>query len=144
MLKRMVVFWVLFAGVSPVFAETLPSEADIRKLADKIMESAGKGDILGAFNVMKPYVVISDSELQSAALNSKSQRDQFEARFGKSIGYEFIAQKKEGASLIRLTYIEKTEKNAMPWFFYFYKTPSGWSLNSFVWNDKVPLLFQND
>jgi hypothetical protein len=75
------------------------------------------------------------------ALNSQSQRDQFGARYGAAAGNEFIAQKKVGDSLLRLVYIEKTERHALPWTFIFYRGPKGWVLNSFNWNDRLPDLF---
>jgi hypothetical protein len=124
------------------FADTLKSESELRLFADRVMGTLEKGGTMAAFAAMKPYTIIPGSEFDSIALASKSQREQFGARFGKTVGFEFIGQKKLGESLIRLTYIEKTEKHAFPWRFYFYKTPSGWALNSFLWNDQMPQLFQ--
>jgi hypothetical protein len=43
--------------------------------------------------------------------------------------------------VLRLLYMEKTEKHALPWAFIFYKTPKGWMLSSFGWNDKMPQFF---
>lgn len=138
---------IFFAAViasflsSSVFADTLKADTDLKPLAEIVMTKVAKGNLSAAFDAMKPYVVISEAEFQSAALNSKAQRDQFGIRYGKTVGYEFIGQKKIGESLIRLTYMEKTEKHALPWMFYFYRTPSGWMLNSFSWNDQIPQLF---
>ena len=114
----------------------------MRQLADKVMALAGKGDLPAAFQLMKPYVAIPESEFEGMSLQSKSQRDQFGFRYGKSVGHEFIGEKKVGQSLLRLTYIEKTDKHAMPWMFMFYRTPEGWTLNGFVWHDKVQQLFE--
>jgi len=119
-------------------AATIPTEAEIRTFADGVMAQVAKGDLSGAFAAMKPYTIIPSAEFDAAALGSKSQRDQFGARYGKSIGYEFIALKRSGQSLIKLTYIEKTERHALPWMFYFYRSPKGWVLNSFQWNDRMP------
>jgi len=123
------------------FAGTLKTEEDAKRNAQEIMAQVTKGDIPAAFNVMKPYVVIPEAELQGMALQSKAQRDQYLGRYGKSIGYEFIAEKKAGNSLLRLIYAEKTEKHALPWTFVYYKTPAGWVLNTFMWNDQISLLF---
>ena len=124
------------------WADTLKSEPEAKQLAEKVMAQAAKGNISGAFNVMKPYVAIPDSEFEGLSLQSKAQRDQFGSRFGKSIGYEFVSEKKVGQSVLRFVYIEKTEKHALPWMFVFYKTPGGWTLNSFVWNDKIQNVFE--
>jgi len=123
------------------FADTLKSEEDLRPLAESVMSKVAANDLNAAFMAMQPYVVITDSELQSAALSAKAQREQYGVRYGKTIGTEFINQTKVGASLVRILYIEKTEKHALPWTFYFYKTPKGWVLNSFTWSDQVHFLF---
>ncbi|HQP91682.1 MAG TPA: hypothetical protein PLU24_03310, partial [Candidatus Omnitrophota bacterium] len=52
-----------------------------------------------------------------------------------SIGYELIDVKKAGTCFLKLRYIEKAERNAYFWTFYFYRTKnSGWVLNAFYWN----------
>ena len=132
---------VLFLCTS-ASADTLKTETDLRPFSDRVMAALVKGGIASAFAEMKPYAVVSGPESDAVALTSQAQWDQFGARYGKTVGYEFIGQKKRGDSLIRLTYVQKTEKHALPWTFYFYKTPAGWVLNLFQWNDQTQLLFQ--
>ena len=141
MLKKLLPCFLLLLTPLPSFADTLKSEQEAKRLAERVMASAAKGDIAGAFAAVKPYVVIPDAELQSMVLQSKAQRDQFGTRYGKSIGYEFISERKAGESILRLVYVEKTDKHALPWMFLFYKTPSGWVLNSFAWNDQIYSVF---
>lgn len=131
---------LLFMSVGAM-AETLKSETEAKQLAEKVMVQVAKSDLTNAFALMKPYVVIPDSEFQGLALQTQAQRDQFGVRYGKSVGYEFIGEKKAGESILRLIYIEKTAKHALPWMFLFYKTPSGWVLNSFAWNDQINNVF---
>ena len=133
----------LFASLQ-ANAHTLKSEADVRLHTDKIMARVAKGDLSGAFDVMKPYVVITEAELQGAALQSKAQREQYSNRYGKPIGYELFKEKRVGESLIRFIYGEKTEKHVLPWMLVYYKTSSGWVLNSFMWNDQIGFLFTLD
>ena len=140
MLRVMLIATLLSFSSAPS-ADTLKSESDLRPLADRIMAVVVKDGISAAFETMKAYTVVPESEFQSMALASKSQRDQFGGRYGKTIGFEFIGLKKVGESLVRLTYIEKTEKHALPWTFYFYKTATGWVLNSFQWHDRLPQVF---
>ena len=125
-------------------ADTLKNEAELRALTDRVMGALTSSGVSAAFERMKPYALVTGSEFESLSLASKSQRDQFGARYGKTIGFEFIAQKKVGDSLVRIIYIERTEKHALPWIFYFYKTPSGWALNSFSWNDRMPQIFDQN
>jgi hypothetical protein len=141
MFKVAVAFLLTIFGVGSAWAGALKAESDIRSFSDNVMSSVIKGGVPAAFATMKQYMITPEAEFQSAALSSQSQREQFGARYGKTVGYEFIGQKKLGESLVMLTYIEKTEKHALPWRFYFYKTPTGWILNSFNWNDQMPQLF---
>lgn len=138
------VIFSIFVLSNPVSADTFKSDKEFRTFADSVMEQAASGDIVGALNTMGPYTVIPEAEFQGAVLQSKAQRDQYAMRYGKSVGYEFISEDKAGKSLVRLIYIEKTEKHALPWAFYFYKSPQGWLLNSFQWNDQLPLVFTVD
>jgi hypothetical protein len=90
---------------------------------------------------MKPYIVVPPAEFDAMTLTSKAQRDQAGARYGAPVGYEFVRKSTVGESLLKLTYIEKTDRHALPWMFFFYRTPKGWVLNSFFWNDRMPDLF---
>ena len=132
---------VLAAASATVCAATLNSENELKAFAESVMAKVGANDLDGAFKAIHPFVVISESEFQSAVLSSKSQREQYGARYGKAVGYECFDQKKVGESLVRILYIEKTERHALPWGFYFYKAPKGWVLNSFTWNDQLPAIF---
>ena len=122
-------------------ADTLKSEAELRTFANSVMAEVGSGDLDAAFALMKRYSVIPPTEFDVVTLNTKAQRDQLGGRFGAAVGYEFISESKVGQSLVRLTYIEKTERHALPWMFFFYRSPEGWVLNSFIWHDQFPNLF---
>lgn len=140
-MRTLLLLGIALLGASDALAATLKNELDIRAFADRVMVRVGAGDLAGAFAEMKPCVIVPAAEFDAVALNSKSMRDQFGVRYGATIGYEFIAQDKLGDSLLRLTYIEKTQVHALPWTFIFYRGPDGWILNTFNWNDKIQDLF---
>ncbi len=143
--KRLFAALGLFlAFAASAAAETVPDESAARKLGDQIMTSVAAGDLDAAFSTMKPYVPISGTEIDSVAMQSKAAREQYGQRYGKSSSFEFIDSKKIGESLLRLRYIEKTDKHALPWVFYFYRTEAGWVLNSFDWNDMYKKLFEDN
>jgi hypothetical protein len=142
LLKSLLSIILLFIIASGAKADVFVSENDLRPFTDKIMEMILKGELKKAFNTIKPYIVTSEAELQAAAQNSETQRVQLAEKYGAPIGYEFIGQKKVGESLIRIIYIEKLEKQALIWAFYFYKSKNGWVINSFVWDDQMSLIYQ--
>jgi hypothetical protein len=141
-LMRTFAAWAMLAcGTAAAAVETLKSEAELRPFAERMMTTVVKAGMPAAYAAMKPYLLIPESEFESVLRSSKSQRDHYGIRYGKSLGFEFIGLRKAGESLVRVVYVEKMEKHALPWTFYFYKTPSGWVLNAFHWNDQVPALF---
>ena len=140
MTLRGLLFALLLSATS-ARADTLKTEVDVRKFADSVMAKVGEGDIGAAFAIMKPYTIVPATEFDAMTLNSKSARDQFGSRYGRSIGFEYVCERKVGESLLRLTYMEKTEKHVLPWYFYFYKGSNGWVLNSFLWNNRMSDLF---
>jgi hypothetical protein len=140
---RVIYFGMMLILLSSIAcADVVNNEKDARKLCDSIMSSVSKGDLKGAFNKMKPHVPITETEVDSAYLQSKTQRDQFKERYGPTTSHEYIDSKSIGASLLRLRYIEKTKKHAFPWSFYFYKQTDKWTINVFYWNDRIQELFQ--
>ncbi|WP_050468584.1 hypothetical protein [Herbaspirillum chlorophenolicum] len=133
----------LGAAALTAHADTLKSENEIRPLTDKIMAQAGAGRTDNAYGAMSPYALIDIRALEVARTNARSSRMAIEAQVGNSIGYEFIRSEKVGDSLLKLTYIEKTEKQAIPWQFIFYKTPAGWGISAFSNGDNVDALFDH-
>jgi len=131
----------LVHAASAARAETLRVESDLKPFADKVMSTTVNSGLKAGFAVMRPYLVIPEAELQNVLVRSIAQREETAARYGKTIGFEYVGRKKLGDSLVRLTYIEKTERQALPWMFHFYQTRNGWVLSSFLWNDRASELF---
>ena len=132
---------LLIAAAGSARADALESDAQLLKFTEGLMAKVAAGDLDGAFQAMKPHLVIPPAEYDALVMNTKAQRGLAGTRYGRVVGSECLSQKKLGESLLRVTCIEKTEKHALPWLFFFYKSPRGWVLNSFVWNDNLPSLF---
>jgi hypothetical protein len=135
------VFLSLCAAASHATADTLKTDTDLKPFGDRVMSAVAGAGLPAAVSVMRPYVVISETELQNALLKMQAQREQLGPRYGKTTGFEYIGTKRLGQSLVRLTYIEKTERQALPWMFHFYRTANGWVLTSFIANDLSSELF---
>lgn len=122
-------------------ADTLKTEAEVRALADKVMAEAGAGRTDDAYGLLSPYSLVDIRALENARTQARSSRMAIEALVGNSVGYEFIRSEKVGQSLLKLTYIEKTERQAIPWMFIFYKAPTGWAVSTFSNGANVDALF---
>jgi hypothetical protein len=105
------------------------------------MEYVVKGDLKAAFDKMKRYATISETEIESVYLQSKAHRDLFKEKFGVTVSYEFMGAKKVANSVLRLRYIEKGYKHPSVWILYFYRNEEGWALVTFDWSDKIRELF---
>jgi hypothetical protein len=122
-------------------ADTLKDEDEVMQFADLVVETAVDDGVATAIGKMKPFVQLNAEDLNALAVESKDQRDDLEATLGKSIGYEFVGIERVGTCLMKLQYIEKTERHALPWDFYFYRTEQGWTLNDFYWHGDLRRLF---
>jgi len=142
MVRYLIVIFFLAFISTQALADTLKSEQDAKKLSEEIITLFSKEDLGDVINLMEPYTAIQGEELKGSLLQSKALRDQHINRYGKSIGYEFIGERKAGDSLLKLVYIEKTEKHVFPWTFFFYRASTGWTLNSFSWDDQVDNAFR--
>lgn len=121
----------------PAMADAFKSETELKPFLDDFMKKISAEDTSGAFKLARPYLAITESEFQLAELNIKNQRLQYSNRYGFTLGFEFIESKKIGDSLIRIVYIEKTEKQALPWIFYFYKPSTAWVLSGLKFGDQL-------
>ena len=84
-------------------AATLESKDAAKKLTDQIMTKVASGDIEGGLILMKPYIVIPESEFNVVMEQTKLQLPLLQGRFGKIIGAEFITEKAIGKSLLQMT-----------------------------------------
>lgn len=132
---------LLIFGATAVQADTLDSTENARKLTDQVMAKVTAGDFLGGFNVMKPYLIIPDSEFNVMCEQAKSQLPVIQSRFGTSVGSEFISERMIGKSLLQIVHIQKFEKHAMRWRFTFYNPKGKWILNTFNFDENIQALF---
>jgi hypothetical protein len=133
-------FFALFSTAA--VAQGLPALADVRKVTDEAMEKIGRGDVEAGVKSFRHLTIIPSAEFDVLLGQLPLQLPAMSARFGTSIGYEFIREEKLGESLALLTYIHKFEKHATRWYFFCYKGKSGWLINTFKFDDKVQELFR--
>ncbi|MFZ6735164.1 hypothetical protein ACO0LD_12715 [Undibacterium sp. Ji83W] len=141
MIRSLIGIYILLATFS-VQADTLKSKAELKPLSEKIMVQLAKGDAANAFKVIEQFMSIPSKEILTSSLESLSQRKKNDSRYGAPVGYELIKETNMGDSIIRHQYIEKRELHVIVWTFYYYKTPKGWILDTYTWNDGIQTLFQ--
>ena len=138
---KLLISMSLLLSFSTCFAESFPSPSAAKEFADKVMAKVAKGDVEGGLKMMKPYSVVPSAEFDAAVGQIKLQLPAISERFGKSIGSEYILEEKMGESLFLLLYINKFERHAMRWRFYFYRGSEGWVIDTFYFDDRTQELF---
>jgi len=133
--------FLLSVGEARAAGTAAPSLADLRKVTDGVMAKVGSGDIEGGLRAIRPYTIIPSAEFEVMLSQVPAQLPGISARFGASIGQEFIREEKLGESVARIVYIHKFEKHPMRWMFFAYKGKSGWVINTFRFDDKWHELF---
>jgi hypothetical protein len=139
MKNLLILLALLFPGL--VKAETLPTLPAAMEITDKAMSSVADGDLEGGLKLLKPYLVIPPAEFDAMLGQATLQLPAISQRFGRSVGKAFIREDKVGDSLVRFIFIQKFEKTAMRWLFFYYRSPTGWVLNTFTYDDSFQLLF---
>ena len=129
--------------IFPTFvqAATLDSEEAASKLVEQVMAKVGAGDLEGGLLLAKPYLVMPEAEVNVLIEQAKLQMPALQARFGKPLGTEFVAERGLGKSLYQVLYLEKFEKHALRWRFVFYNANGSWMLDALNFDDKIQLLF---
>ena len=124
-----------------VKAETLPTLTAAKEITDKAMSMIAGNDLEGGLKLLRPYLVIPAAEFDVMLGQATMQQPAINQRFGKSVGKEFIREDMVGDSLVRFIFTQKFEKTVVRWLFFYYKSPSGWVLNTFTYDDSFQLLF---
>lgn len=132
---------IVAAWGGDVQAARLETPEDLRGFCDQVMDSLSKLKLDEVGAQIKANTFIPPSEMDAILGRVKLQMPMIVQRFGAPVGYEFIKEERVGQSFIRLTYVQRMERNGLPWHFIFYRAPGGWSVNTFLFVDNPTPLF---
>lgn len=132
---------LLALGTAQEPSSTLRTEEDARALTEAVMQQVVAGEYQAAFEILRPHWPLPMGEFDTLLQTTVTQRSTIAPRFGSSLGYELVSSETVGDSLLRLIYIEKTERHVLRWLFRFYKPEEAWIINSLEWDDEVEALF---
>jgi hypothetical protein len=105
------------------------------------MTQVGEGNAENGLRLMKPYLAVPPAEFEALLAQFKVHQPETLQRYGKTIGHEFIRDDKIGANLLRIVQMQRFEKHAMRWSFYFYRGNNGWVLNAIKTDEDIQQLF---
>lgn len=132
--------------VQTVAADVFHSERELLAFSNEVMSLVGNGNVVDAIAKMQPYMTVPAEQVQNVIRETRESRRKIAEIVGPSIGYEYIGQKRLGASLLRTVYIEKTKNTPIAWIFVFYHSIEGWKLSSFTFeiDSHIPFNFAYD
>lgn len=134
---------VLLLAISMTsFADTLPNKSAAKDLAASVMEKVAKGEMDQGLELLRPYLAIPSPEFDVMKNQLALQAPMIKQRFGETLSFEYIGAEDVGESIMLIVYIQKFEKYAMRWKFYFYNPKDGWIINQFNTDDQIQLLFK--
>lgn len=128
-------------AADPAAAPRLRTEAEARALVERCLKQFVSEDYKAGLDLLKPFWKVSLNEINTLTMQTITTRAAVKERFGASIGYEIISQQRAGSSFLRFVAVEKLQNTAIRYSVVFYKAVDTWELQTFVWDDKVQLLF---
>ena len=135
-------FFAFMIGLLSVTANAAElDQAETRKLTDQAIELFVANKIKEGYRLFAPHWPLPEAEINALIERTERQFGQAVTRFGGNTGYEFVATKRVGNSLIRHIYIQKFMNHAIRWQFTFYKPKTKWRVNSIVFDDQIGQLF---
>lgn len=110
-----------------------------RARAEAFLARVNRGEIAPAYDELfagSPVLAAKPQALDAI----KRQTEAGLPLYGRPIGFELQNEKRFGASLVRLTYIQKLEQHPLVWRFWFYKPGDAWFLDNVAFNDQFNFL----
>jgi len=123
-------------------AQALPSADAAVALSDRVMQHVAAGRTLEGFDLARPHALVTNAQMDEFIQQVATHQATWDARFGKSTGYELLRNDTVGESLIRTIFLHRFDEHAIVWYFIWYRGTKGWVLNRFVFLEDSTKLFQ--
>jgi hypothetical protein len=100
--------------------------------AEQAIDHLRHDDVEGMMKLLKDQLVRALPDFDQTREMCDTHRRLHAQRHGKSLGESFT----------RFTFLERCERHAIVWRLGYYRTPDGWKLNEFEWDDKPAALYR--
>lgn len=94
-----------------------------------------------AFGLIKTANTGADNEIDATRDTTQAMLDQYRLTYGKPVGYDLLAERTLGSSIIRYESLLKLEKNALRCTITFYKATDTWVPIRVWFDEDVDALF---
>ena len=140
-MRTLITYFVFLSVSLGAHCAELDSTEAIDRLVEDLVKLVGEGKPSQAMSLLKPHLVIPESEFDVALGKLKLQQPMLDQRFGQTVGAELIGTKHYGDSFLQITFLQKYERHSMRWRIWFYKPVEKWVLSTFQTDDSVQCWF---
>lgn len=123
-------------------ARALPSVDAAVAVSDRVMQHVVAGKAVEGFDLALPHALVTKAQMDEFTRQVTTHQATWDARFGKSTGYELLRNDTVGDSLVRTIFLHRFDEHAIVWYFIWYRGTKGWVLNRFVFLEDSTKLFQ--
>jgi len=113
----------------------LESKDQAKQFAETFMHTMAGGNVYDAFAMVKAQLRDSQDDTDTLRDSTQQMLDAALPKLGKPIGYELLAEKSLGESLMRYDYLLKLERFAIHFRIIFYKPGNAW-IPAQLWVDQ--------
>ena len=128
-------------NIGSPFIKRFITTQDAQWLCEVFMMKLIEDEVSGAFGLLKPYSSVPEAEFMNFQAQTMKLIESIKPDFGKMLGYTLIREEVVGNTMLKFTYLQKFEKHAFRWMFYFYKPEDEWLFNEFSVDNKLRELF---
>ena len=134
------VYAILFSSLILLSCGQTKTDKDkerINDVCDKFMLEFQHGNISKALQLLKVNSIMAPSAIDTLQVTISKQKSTIVSSYGKILSFEFINERKIRDFLAKRTYILKFEKYYLKFDFTLYKTPTGWRITNFNYNEDL-------
>ena len=113
-----------------------------KELSKRVALLFKENKITRAFNELKPYWPLPQSEFEAVENKTIKYINIIEERFKGSIGFLKVNNETISNIALRETYIVQYNNSAIRLIFTYYKNNNGWIINAFSWDDSFEKEFK--
>lgn len=140
-MRHLALLLLLMLSPSVAMTEELKDATAAVALAEKVVQKISTGDVRGGLELARPYLAIPSGQFDVLLGQLEMQAPVQATRYGESIGYDLLRNDTVGDSLMRALYVQKLERHAVFWIFYFYKSKDDWLISELSYSDVVSNAF---
>ncbi len=129
------IFIIAFSINATAQQKTMATVKATQELSYEVSKLFKEGNLSEAFDKMDPYLPLPLEEKQELRSQTIKYKGMLENRLGKRVGFTRATEKRIDEVAIREVYFVLHELSAIRLIFTYYKSPEGWILNSFKWDD---------